>query len=57
MSGDNLYGNQPLKFYSENMTLTKIVLIEHYLNYKYSINETIEPENKYIEIQKLIDHQ
>ena len=27
MSGDNLHGKQPIKFYSERITLTKEVLI------------------------------
>ena len=31
MSGDNLHGKQPLKFYSEKITLTKVELIEKYL--------------------------
>ena len=30
MSGDNLHGNQPLKFYSEKITLSKVELIERY---------------------------
>ena len=30
MSGDNLHGKQPLKFYSEKITLSKIELIERY---------------------------
>ena len=28
MSGDNLHGKQPIKFYSEKITLTKIELLE-----------------------------
>ena len=28
MSGDNLHGNQPIKFYSEEITLTKVQLLE-----------------------------
>ena len=31
MSGDNLYGKQPIKFYSEKITLTKIELLERHL--------------------------
>ena len=31
MSGDNLHGKQPIKFYSEKMTLTKIELLERHL--------------------------
>ena len=32
MSGDNLHGNQPINFYSEKITLTKIELLERQLN-------------------------
>ena len=32
MSGDNLHGNQPLKFYSEKLTLTKVELLEMQLS-------------------------
>ena len=32
MSGDNLHGNQPIKFYSEKITLTKVELLERYLS-------------------------
>ena len=32
MSGDNLHGNQPIKFYSEKITLTKIELLESVKN-------------------------
>ena len=31
MSGDNLYGQQPIKFYSEIRTLTKVELLEKQL--------------------------
>ena len=31
MSGDNLHGNQPIKFYSEKITLTKVELLERQL--------------------------
>ena len=31
MSGDNLYGKQPIKFYSEIITLTKVKLLERQL--------------------------
>ena len=31
MSGDNLLGKQPLKFYSEKITLSKLELIEKHL--------------------------
>ena len=32
MSGDNLHGKQPIKFYSEEMTLTKVELLETQLS-------------------------
>ena len=32
MSGDNLHGNQPIKFYSEEITLTKVELLERKLS-------------------------
>ena len=31
MSGDNLYGKQPIKFYSEEVTITKVQLLEKQL--------------------------
>ena len=31
MSGDNLHGKQPIKFYSEKMTLSKVELLEKQL--------------------------
>ena len=48
MSGDNLYGKQPLKFYSEHLTITKISLIEHLLNEssKDSDNKNLEDKLK-----------
>jgi len=32
MSGDNLHGNQPIKFYSEQITLAKVELLEKQLS-------------------------
>ena len=32
MSRDNLHGKQPIKFYSEEVTLTKVQLLEKQLN-------------------------
>jgi hypothetical protein len=32
MSGDNLHGNQPIKFYSEKITLAKVELLEKHLS-------------------------
>jgi len=54
MSGDNLHGKQPIKFYSENMTLTKLILIERHFNFKYQINDKSKPDQKYIELKNLL---
>jgi len=48
MSGDNLHGKQPIKFYSENMTLTKLILIEQHNNPKYQINDSSKFDQKYM---------
>ena len=32
MSGDNLHGKQPIKFYSEKITLAKVELLEKQLS-------------------------
>ena len=32
MSGDNLHGKQPIKFYSEKITPTKVELLERQLS-------------------------
>ena len=32
MSGDNLHGKQPIKFYSEKITLSKVELLERQLS-------------------------
>ena len=42
MSGDNLHGDQPIKFYSEKITLTKVKLLERQL----SVGERISDLNK-----------
>jgi len=54
MSGDNLHGKQPIKFYSENITLTKLILIEQHFNFKYQIDDSSKPDQKYIDLEKLI---
>ncbi len=54
MSGDNLHGNQPIKFYSENMTLTKLILIEHHFNFKYQMRDSSKPDQKYKELENLL---
>ena len=54
MSGDNLHGKQPIKFYSENLTLTKLILIERHFNFKYQRDESSTPDQKYIELENLL---
>ena len=39
MSGDNLYGQQPIKFYSEEITLTKVELLERQLSLGEKISD------------------
>ena len=45
MSGDNLHGKQPIKFYSEKITLTKVELLEKQLSLgeKLSLIHISEP--------------
>ena len=54
MSGDNIHGNQPIKFYSESLTLTKLILIERHFNFKYQIDDKSKPDQKYIELKNLL---
>ena len=42
MSGDNLLGDQPLKFYSEEITETKIELVNHLLTLNAQKNSIID---------------
>ena len=42
MSGDNLHGKQPIKFYSEELTLTKVQLLEKQLNLGDKISDLDE---------------
>ena len=39
MSGDNLHGRQPIKFYSEKITLTKVELLERQLSLGEKISD------------------
>ena len=56
MSGDNLYGKQPLKFYSNYLTLTKISLLKFNHNKKYSVSNLINSDHINIDIKnKLSD--
>ena len=52
MSGDNLHGKQPIKFYSEEITITKLLLIKKH--FKYESKSLVNPEQKYFELKKLL---
>ncbi len=54
MSGDNLYGRQPIKFYSEELTITKLLLIKNHFNLKYEGNSSTNSEQKFFELKKLL---
>ncbi len=51
-----MHGKQPLKFYSEYMTITKLSLIEHSLNQSYKNNSSIELEDKLKKWEKLLNN-
>ena len=54
MSGDNLYGKQPIKFYSEELTITKLLLIKKHFNFEYKSKSPANYEQKYFELRKLL---
>ena len=54
MSGDNLHGEQPIKFYSEKLTITKLLLIKKHFNFKYESKSYENYEQKYFELKKLL---
>ena len=47
MSGDNLYGNQPIKFYSEIITLTKVELLERQLSLGEKVSDLDEKHKEW----------
>ena len=49
MSGDNLLGDQPLKFYSEEATVTKIELVHRLLILSAQKNSLIDLDKKHKE--------
>ena len=49
MSGDNLLGEQPLKFYSEEVTETKIELVHRLLILNAQKNSIIDLDRKHKE--------
>ena len=54
MSGDNLHGKQPIKFYSEELTITKLLLIKKHFNFQYESKSLANSEQKYFELKKLL---
>ena len=48
MSGDNLHGKQPIKFYSEIITLTKVELLERQLKLGEKISNLDEKHKAWI---------
>ena len=49
MSGDNMLGEQPLKFYSEELTDTKIELVNRLLILNAQKNSIIDLDRKHKE--------
>ena len=49
MSGDNLLGEQPLKFYSEDVTETKIELVHRLLILNAQKNSIVDLDRKHKE--------
>ena len=47
MSGDNMHGEQPLKFYSEEVTETKIELVNRLLILNAKKNSIIDLDRKH----------
>ena len=47
MSGDNLHGKQPIKFYSEEVTLTKVQLLEKQLSLGDKVSDLDEKHKEW----------
>ena len=54
MSGDNLHGSQPIKFYSENITITKVLLIQHHYKVISNDQSIADLEEKHNKFKKLL---
>ena len=54
MSGDNLHGKQPIKFYSEELTITKLLLIKKHFNFKFESKFSLNSEKRFFELKKLL---
>ena len=53
MSGDNLHGKQPIKFYSEKITLTKVELLERQLSLGEKISDLDQKHKEWMLIVSL----
>ncbi len=51
MSGDNLLGDQPLRFYSEEITETKIELVNHLLIVNAKKNSIVDIDRRYKKLE------
>ena len=47
MSGDNMYGKQPIKFYSERITLAKVELLERQLRLGEKVSDLDEKHKEW----------
>ena len=47
MSGDNLHGKQPIKFYSEKITLSKVELLERHLSLRDKVSNLDEKHKEW----------
>ena len=55
MSGDNLHGKQPIRFYSEKITITKVKLLERHLTLGEKVSDLDEKHKDGAESYQ-IDH-
>ena len=56
MSGDNLHGKQPIKFYSEDLTITKLLLIKNHFNFEYENKYLDNSEQRFFQLKKLLSN-
>ena len=49
MSGDNLHGKQPIKFYSEIITITKVELLKRQLRLREKVSDLDQKEKEWSE--------
>ena len=54
MSGDNLHGMQPIKFYSEKVTESKILLLKDKFKKNYQEDKMSDLEKKHKDWERLM---